>query len=52
MRGWRAAMPSGRRSAPIPDGRNCASTPGLSDAEIVSNITNYLVSPLGFSQIR
>ena len=27
-------------------------TPGLSDAEIVSNISNYLVSPLGFSQIR
>jgi len=26
--------------------------PGLSDAEIVSNITNYLVSPLPFSQIR
>lgn len=27
-------------------------TPGLSDAEIVSNISNYLVSPLPFSQIR
>ena len=27
-------------------------TPGLSDAEIVSNITNYLVTPLAFSQIR
>jgi hypothetical protein len=27
-------------------------TPGLSDAEIVCNITNYLVSPLPFSQIR
>jgi NIPSNAP len=27
-------------------------TPGLSDPEIVSNITNYLVSPLPFSQIR
>ena len=27
-------------------------TPGLSDAEIVSNITNYLVSPLPFSPIR
>ncbi|MCX6632708.1 MAG: NIPSNAP family protein [Candidatus Solibacter sp.] len=27
-------------------------TPGLSDAETVSNITNYLVSPLPFSQIR
>jgi len=26
--------------------------PGLSDPEIVSNITNYLVSPLAFSQIR
>ncbi len=28
------------------------STPGLSDAEIVSNISNYLVSPLAFSQVR
>ena len=27
-------------------------TPGLSDPEIVSNIGNYLVSPLPFSQIR
>ena len=27
-------------------------TPGLSDAEIVSNISNYLVTPLPFSQIR
>jgi hypothetical protein len=27
-------------------------TPGLSDAEIVSNISNYLVAPLAFSQIR
>jgi len=27
-------------------------TPGLSDAEIVSNIGNYLVTPLAFSQIR
>ena len=26
--------------------------PGLSDAEIVSNITNYLVTPVAFSQIR
>jgi hypothetical protein len=28
------------------------STQGLSDAEIVSNISNYLVTPLPFSQIR
>jgi hypothetical protein len=27
-------------------------TPGWSDAEIVSNITNFIVAPLGFSQIR
>src|SRR5947208_2864980 len=27
-------------------------TPGLSDAEIVSNIGNWLVTPLAFSQIR
>lgn len=27
-------------------------TPGYSDAEIVSNISNYLVSPLPFSPIR
>jgi hypothetical protein len=26
--------------------------PGLGDAEIVSNITNYLVSPVGFSRIK
>ena len=27
-------------------------TPGWSDAEIVSNITNFIVTPLPFSQIR
>jgi hypothetical protein len=32
--------------------RKLRTTPGLSDAEIVSNITNYLVSPLPFSQVR
>jgi hypothetical protein len=35
-----------------PEWQKLRSTPGLSDAEIVSNITNYLVSPLPFSQIR
>jgi hypothetical protein len=35
-----------------PEGQKLRTTPGLSDAEIVSNITNYLVSPLPFSQIR
>jgi hypothetical protein len=35
-----------------PEWQKLRSTPGLSDAEIVSNISNYLVSPLPFSQIR
>jgi hypothetical protein len=35
-----------------PEWQRLRATPGLSDAEIVSNITNYLVSPLPFSQIR
>jgi len=35
-----------------PGWQKLRTTPGLSDAEIVSNITNYLVSPLPFSQIR
>jgi len=35
-----------------PEWQKLRATPGLSDAEIVSNITNYLVSPLPFSQIR
>ncbi len=35
-----------------PEWQKLRTTPGLSDAEIVSNITNYLVSPLPFSQIR
>jgi hypothetical protein len=35
-----------------PEWQRLRTTPGLSDAEIVSNITNYLVSPLPFSQIR
>jgi hypothetical protein len=35
-----------------PDWQKMRVLPGLSDAEIVSNITNYLVSPLPFSPIR
>jgi hypothetical protein len=35
-----------------PEWQRLRTTAGLSDAEIVSNITNYLVSPLPFSQIR
>jgi hypothetical protein len=35
-----------------PEWQKLRSTPGLSDAEIVSNISNYLVSPLAFSKIR
>ena len=35
-----------------PEWQKLRTTPGLSDAEIVSNISNYLVSPLAFSQIR
>jgi NIPSNAP len=35
-----------------PTWQKLRTTPGLSDPEIVSNIGNYLVSPLPFSQIR
>ena len=35
-----------------PEWQKLRTTPGLSDAEIVSNITNYLVTPLPFSPIR
>jgi NIPSNAP protein len=35
-----------------PQWQKLRTTPGLSDAEIVSNISNYLVSPLAFSQVR
>lgn len=35
-----------------PDWAKLRSTPGLNDAEIVSNISNILVSPLPFSAIR
>ena len=35
-----------------PEWQKLRATPGLSDAEIVSNITNYLVTPLPYSSIR
>jgi hypothetical protein len=35
-----------------PEWKKLRETPGYADAEIVSNITNYIVSPLPFSQIR
>ena len=35
-----------------PEWQKLRVAPGLSDAEVVSNITNFLVSPLAFSQIR
>ncbi|MBI4873418.1 MAG: NIPSNAP family protein [Acidobacteria bacterium] len=35
-----------------PEWQKLRATPGLSDVEVVSNITNYLVSPMPFSQIR
>jgi hypothetical protein len=35
-----------------PEWQKLRATPGLSDAEIVSNISNYLVTPLPFSPIR
>lgn len=35
-----------------PEWAKLRDTPGWSDAEIVSNISNFLVSPLPFSQIR
>jgi hypothetical protein len=35
-----------------PEWRKLRETPGYADADIVSNITNYIVSPLDFSPIR
>jgi hypothetical protein len=35
-----------------PEWQKMRSTPGNSDAEIVSNISNWILSPLPFSQIR
>lgn len=35
-----------------PDWKKLRETPGWSDAEIVSNITNFMVAPLPFSEIR
>ena len=35
-----------------PEWTKLKATPGLSDAEIVSNISNILLSPLPFSPIR
>lgn len=35
-----------------PEWQKLRTAPGLSDSEIVSNISNYLVTPLPFSQIR
>lgn len=35
-----------------PEWAKMRSTPGWADAEIVSNITNFIVSPLAFSEIR
>lgn len=35
-----------------PDWQKLRATPGLSDAEVVSNISNVMLSPLGFSPIR
>ncbi|BDC49306.1 hypothetical protein F183_A16220 [Bryobacterales bacterium F-183] len=35
-----------------PEWAKLRDTPGLSDAEVVSNISSVLLSPLGFSQVR
>jgi hypothetical protein len=35
-----------------PEWKKLREMPGYSDAEIVSNISNYIVSPLPFSPIR
>jgi hypothetical protein len=35
-----------------PEWKKLRETPGWSDAEIVSNITNFIVTPLAFSEIR
>ncbi len=41
-----------RTFANDPEWLKLRATPGLSDAEIVSNISNYLVRPTPFSDIR
>lgn len=41
-----------RAFASDPDWQKMRALPGLSDAEVVSNITNFMVTPLVFSQIR
>lgn len=41
-----------RNFATSPEWKKLAATPGLSDGEIVSNITTYLLSPVNGSQIR
>lgn len=41
-----------RAFASDPEWQKMRLLPGLSDAEVVSNIHNYMVSPLPFSQIR
>jgi hypothetical protein len=35
-----------------PDWKKLSSQPGLSDAQIVSNISNVILGPLSFSMIR
>jgi hypothetical protein len=35
-----------------PEWKKLSSTPGLSDPEIVANISNYILSPLAFSPVR
>ena len=35
-----------------PEWQKLRARPGLSDGEIVSNISNWILSPLGFSPIR
>lgn len=41
-----------RAFATSPEWKKMAATPGLSDGEVVSNISNVILSPLAGSRIR
>ena len=48
---WPRARRAGTRSAAIPDWKKLAATPGYADADILSNITTWLLRPAASSQI-
>jgi hypothetical protein len=49
---WQAREKNWAAFGKDPGWQKLRATPGLSDAEIVSNITNAIVKPLPFSPIR